>query len=74
MVIVGATAYTGRGKAIEVQVVSPAYQDLEDTVATGGTVVPLEEFPGPCQLRGHCHRHSCPARTEGSHGTTFTDA
>src|SRR3954469_4735880 len=52
LAIVGIGAYSDRGKSIEVQVVSPAYQDLEDTVATGGTVVPLEAFPARANFGG----------------------
>src|SRR3954468_24639207 len=52
MVIVGATAYSSRGKTIEVQAVSPSYQDLEETVGTGGLVVPLEEFPARANFAG----------------------
>jgi HlyD family secretion protein len=52
IVIVAAAAYSTRGKEIEVQVASPAYQNLESTVATGGTVVPLEEFPARANFAG----------------------
>lgn len=52
LVIVGAAAYSSRGKDIEVQVTSPAYKDLESTVGTGGTVVPLDEFPARANFSG----------------------
>lgn len=52
LVIIGVAAYSGRGKEIEVQVVSPAYQNLESTVGTGGTVVPLDEFPARANFSG----------------------
>jgi HlyD family secretion protein len=52
VVIAGLAAYSGRGKSIDVQVVSPAYKDLESTVGTGGMVVPLEEFPARANFAG----------------------
>src|SRR5579863_1498573 len=52
IVIVAAAAYSSRQKLIEVQVDSPAYRDLESTVATGGTVVPLDEFPARANFAG----------------------
>lgn len=51
-VIVAAAAYSTRRKVVEVQVASPAYRDLESTVATGGTVVPLHEFPARANFSG----------------------
>ena len=52
LVIIGAAAYSGRGNEIEVQVTSPAYQNLESQVGTGGTVVPLDEFPARANFAG----------------------
>lgn len=52
LVIIGAAAYSGRGKEIDVQVTSPAYQNLESQVGTGGTVVPLDEFPARANFAG----------------------
>ncbi len=52
IVIVGAASYSTRGKEIEVRVISPIYKDLESTVATGGTVVPLDEFPARANFAG----------------------
>ena len=52
VVIVGAAAYSTRGKEIEAQVTSPTYENLESSVATGGTVVPLEEFPARANFAG----------------------
>lgn len=51
-VIIAATAYFNRRKLIEVQVTSPVFQDLETTVATGGTVVPLHDFPARANFGG----------------------
>jgi HlyD family secretion protein len=52
LVIVGAAAYSGRGDAVDVQVTSPVYQNLENTVGTGGSVVPLDEFPARANFAG----------------------
>ena len=52
VVIIGLAAYSGRGNKIDVQVTSPAYQNLENTVGTGGTVVPLDEFPARANFAG----------------------
>ena len=52
LVIVAVAAYSSRGTSVPVQVVSPSYQDLESTVATGGLVVPLEEFPARANFAG----------------------
>ncbi len=52
IVIVAAAAYSSRQKLIEVQVASPPYLDLESTIATGGTVVPLDEFPARANFAG----------------------
>lgn len=52
LVIIGAAAYSGRGNEIEVQATSPAYQNLESQVGTGGTVVPLNEFPARANFGG----------------------
>jgi len=52
IVIVAAAAYSSRGKVVEVQVTSPNYQNLESTVGTGGTVVPLDEFPARANFAG----------------------
>jgi HlyD family secretion protein len=51
-VMIAALAYFNRSKSVEVQVTSPTYQDLESTVATGGTAVPLEEFPARANFAG----------------------
>lgn len=52
VMIVGMAAYSTRGKEAAVKVISPVYQDLDDTVATGGTVVPLDEFPARANWAG----------------------
>ncbi len=52
LVIIAVAAYSSRGDAIAVQVESPTYQNLESTVGTGGTVVPLEEFPARANFAG----------------------
>src|ERR1700760_1876778 len=52
LVIGVAVSYSSRGKRLEVQVTSPTYEDLESTVATGGTVVPLMEFPARANFAG----------------------
>jgi len=51
-VIVAGAAYSTRGKDVDVQVTSPSYQNLESTVATGGTVIPLDEFPARANFAG----------------------
>jgi HlyD family secretion protein len=51
-VIVAGAAYSTRGKDVDVEVTSPTYQNLESTVATGGTVVPLDEFPARANFAG----------------------
>ena len=51
-VIVAGAAYSTHGKDVDVQVISPTYQNLESTVATGGTVVPLDEFPARANFAG----------------------
>jgi len=52
IVIVAVAAYSTRGKEIDVEVTSPEYRNLESTVATGGTVVPLDEFPARANFAG----------------------
>lgn len=52
IVIIAAASLANRGKVVEVQVTSPAFQDLASTVSTGGTVVPLDEFPARANFSG----------------------
>jgi HlyD family secretion protein len=52
VVVIGSVAYANRRKLVEVGVGSPGYRDLANAVETGGTVVPLEEFPARANFAG----------------------
>ncbi len=50
--IVAAVVYGNRRRDVPVNVVSPTYGDLESTISTVGTAVPLSEFPARANFSG----------------------
>jgi HlyD family secretion protein len=52
LVLVLAGVYSGTRSGTEVRVVHPAYQDVETTVSTTGTVVPVNDFPARANFTG----------------------
>jgi HlyD family secretion protein len=52
LLVVLAAVYASTRSKAEVQVMHPEYQDLENTVSTTGTVVPLHDFPARANFTG----------------------
>ena len=51
-VLLGAFFYSRHREAVEIRVVSPCYQDIQSTMATSGTVSPVNDFPARANFSG----------------------
>ena len=52
LVFVVGGVYSGTRSRAEVRVIHPAYQDVETTISTTGTVVPVNDFPARANFTG----------------------
>lgn len=50
--VMSAVIFLYRERAVEVQLTSPVYEEIESTVSANGTVIPLDDFPGRATFSG----------------------